>query len=80
MTEEVCRSMNRTIGVQSFNEDGMNSGNPFTGTFLSTGGIVGDDNVNPEYVVGKKAACIKSIAYRGYPDDTYIFYQVLIAR
>lgn len=80
LSEEVCRSMNRTISVQSFNEDGMNSGDPFTGTFASTGGRVGDDNVNPEYVVGKKAACIKSLAWGGYADDTYIFYQVLIAR
>jgi len=80
LSEEMCRQINRTLNVQSFNEDGMNSNDAFTGSYPSSGGRVGDDNVHPEYVAGKKAACMKSISWGGYPDDTYIFYQVLIAR
>jgi hypothetical protein len=79
LSEELCRQINRSLGISSFAIDGLNGNQQFTGSFSVSGSVIGDDNTNPAYIQGKKAACLGTLAGGGYP-VTYVFYQVLIGR
>lgn len=82
LTVDACRAINKMLGVQNFAKDGLAITSPFVGVLAggASGGVVGDDNTHPEYVAGKKAACLQSPAWGGQTNDSYYFYQVLIAR
>jgi hypothetical protein len=80
INEETCRQINKILGVNSFAQDSYNLGQPYKGT-IAAGEIVGDDNVNPEYVAGRPAACLAAKDNgTSQTEPSYFFYQVLVSR
>lgn len=76
---EVCAAIDELLDIQMYAKDGYYNSLPFIGSYVNNGQI-GDDMDNPEYVRGKRAACMKSIAYSGVLDDEHFFYYVLRSR